>query len=108
MSTIQLSRYYVDITSGVARIIEVVRAPHGLGTRAHMHQLDEISREPVHTGLTPEYADLLCAMLNKRGVAFYYAGRIDFMQHASVGNLGERSYMENINSQGGAICIPAY
>ena len=99
-------RYYVTThLDGTARIIEVISDP---SIQCAFNMPTEISREPMHTNLTNEYADLLCVMLNDRSVAAYYAGRIDFMQHASVRNEGEYSYMENADSENGAFCIPAY
>lgn len=105
MSNLTHHYYVATHLDSTARIIEVITDP---STRCAFNMPTELSREPVYTGLTNEYADLLCTLLNKRSVTAYYAGRIEFMQHTSVRNEGELSYMENADSENGAFHFPAY
>jgi hypothetical protein len=97
MNTITIHRFYVQATDTGAAVVEVVETPARRGYGV-LGMNTEVSRELVHNNLTTEYADTLCAMLNKHSMAAHVSARIEFMHHASIGNLGERSYMENVDT----------
>ena len=92
-------RYYVNTTdAGVATIMVIDQYRNGKGL---FGMPEEVDRRPHLTDLTTEYADILCAMLNKRSVAAWSASRYEFLSHAEIGNLGKHSYIEAAASVNG-------